>query len=78
MADRAKINEESLDQIVGGYMNFNYHTNILTYTHEETNAVTKYQIKNFEKAWKRSNELHAQNLHEDKIIADLLSHDYIV
>lgn len=71
------LNEESLDQVVGGYMNFNYKTKVLTYRHEETKEVTKYEITNFEEAWKLSNELHAQNLHEDIIIARLKSAKYI-
>lgn len=72
------INDDSLDQVVGGFMNFNYMTKVLTYTHEENHTVTKYQIKDFEKAWKLSNALHAKNLHEDDIIAQLINNGYIV
>lgn len=75
---RELINDQSLEQVVGGYMNFNYHTNILTYKHEETGVTTKYTIKDFENAWKLSNQLHAQNMHEDKIIAELKAKHYIV
>ena len=50
-------------------MNFNYNTQILTYTHEETGVVTTYQILDFENAWKTSNNMHGQNIHEDSIIA---------
>ena len=71
------INEEALDQVVGGYMNFNYNTKVLKYRHEETQAVTTYQILDFENAWKLSNALHAQNMHEDQIIARLQSEGYI-
>ncbi len=71
------INEESLDQVVGGLMNFNYNTKILTYKHEETGVKTTYQILDFENAWKLSNSLHGQNLHEDKIIAQLKAKGYI-
>ena len=71
------IDEENLDQVVGGLMNFNYKTKVLTYTHEETGAKTKYQILDFENAWKLSNSLHSQNLHEDKIVAQLKAKGYI-
>ena len=78
MADTRKaIAEEELDQVVGGYMNFNYHKQILTYTHEETKQVTRYKILDFEHAWKRSNELHSTNIHEDDIIADLKLRGFI-
>ena len=74
---REFINEENLEQVVGGLMNFNYNTKILTYTHEETGAKTKYQIVDFEQAWKLSNQLHGQGLHEDKIMAQLKAKGYI-
>ncbi len=71
------INEEALDQVVGGLMNFNYKTKVLTYKHEETGAKTTYKILDFDAAWKLSNSLHAQNMHEDKIIAQLKAKGYI-
>lgn len=71
------INEEKLDQVVGGFMNFNYNTQKLTYKHEETGAVTTYDIVDFENAWKMSNSLHGQNLHEDTIIQRMMSAGYI-
>ena len=36
MMAREIINEEHLDNVVGGWMHFNANTKILTYTHEET------------------------------------------
>lgn len=71
------IPEEVLDKVVGGYMNFNYYTKILTYTHEETGEVTTYKILDFQNAWSLSNTLHGQNIHEDTIIAQLKSNKYI-
>lgn len=71
------INDESLDRVVGGYMNFNYNTQKLKYRHEETKVTTYYNIKDFENAWKLSNQLHSQNLHEDVIIARLIDAGYI-
>jgi len=71
------LNDENLEYVVGGYMNFNYNTKKLKYRHEETKAVTYYEIDDFENAWKLSNQLHAQNLHEDTIIARLKSAGYI-
>ena len=74
---RELVNDEALEQVVGGLMNFNYYTQVLTYTHEELGTVTKYKILDFKKAWVMSNELHGQNLHEDKIIAQLIESGYI-
>lgn len=77
MSERKNISDEALEYVVGGYMNMNYNTKILTYTHEETKVVTRYKILDFEKAWKTSNALHSQNVHEDNIIAELISNGYI-
>ena len=74
---REQINNNDLDKVVGGWMHFNYNTQILTYTHEETGQVTNYQINDFENAWKTSNSMHGDNYHEDDIIAKLLSNNYI-
>lgn len=74
---REALNDESLNRVVGGWMHFNYYTQVLTYTHEETGQVTNYNILDFENAWKLSNELHGQNLHEDAIMAQLMSRGYI-
>ena len=71
------LSDEELDQVIGGLMNFNYDTKVLTYTHEERKTVTKYNIVDFEKAWKLSNARHAENVHEDNIIAEMLSKGYI-
>ena len=76
-SERKAIADEALDKIVGGYMNFNYNTNVLTYTHEETGEVTTYQIDDFEHAWKLSNSMHGDNYHEDTIIETLLNKGYI-
>ena len=77
MSERERLNDDNMEYVVGGYMNMNYNTKILTYTHEETKNVTRYQILDFENAWKLSNELHSQNHHEDSIIAELISRGYI-
>lgn len=71
------VNDEALDKVVGGFMQFNYYTQVLKYTHEELGTVTNYNILDFEKAWKLSNALHAENYHEDKIIAELKAKGYI-
>ena len=71
------INDEALDQVVGGFLSFNYKTKVLTYTHEETGEVKKYKIDDFMAAWKMSNNLHSQCLHEDNIIAQLKAAGYI-
>lgn len=75
--ERQAISDEALDQVVGGWMHFDYNNQTLKYTHEETGAVTYYEILDFENAWKTSNSMHGDNIHEDKIIAKLKSKHYI-
>ena len=70
---REMMNEDALDQVVGGFMHFNANTKVLTYTHEETGAVTTYQILQYNRAWGMSNALHTQGLHEDDIIGKMLA-----
>ena len=70
---REIINEEHLDNVVGGWMHFNSNTKELTYTHEETGAVTKYKIVKYKRAWGMSSDLHSQGLHEDVIIQKMLA-----
>lgn len=74
---REMLNEDSLDKVVGGFMHFNYYTKVLTYTHEETGAVTTYDIYDFEKAWKLSSKMHGDNKHEDVIMQTLIDNGYI-
>jgi len=73
---RQAINDNSLEQVVGGLMRFNYNTQILTYTRED-GSVTTYNILDFDNAWERSNALHGKNVHEDRIIEDLINSGYI-
>lgn len=74
---RELLNDESLEKVVGGFLHFNYYTNVLTYTHEETGVVTTYDIYDFENAWKLNNTMHGENKHEDVIIQTLLDNGYI-
>ena len=50
---------------------FNSRRGTLNYTHKD-GSVTMHQIMNFNEAWERSNTLHAQNVDEDDILADLI------
>ncbi len=74
---REMLNDNALDKVVGGFMHFNYATQILTYTHEETGEVTTYKIHDFEHAWKLSASMHGDNRHEDVIMQALLDNGYI-
>lgn len=77
MASEKKIlNDQEVEQVVGGLMDFNPSTMILTYTHED-NSVTKHPILNYDKAWEMSNQLHAQNYREDTILKKLKSAGYV-
>lgn len=74
--ERKKLSEQELDQIVGGLMNFNPQTMVMTYTHED-GTVTTHPILNYDKAWVMCNDLHAQNYREDTILKKMRAAGYI-
>ena len=76
MSERKAINEEILEQVVGGFFSFNGNTNILTYTHGD-GTVTKHKILKYSEAWKMSNDLHGKNVPEDQILSQMISKGYI-
>lgn len=73
---KVALNDENLDQVVGGLMRFNYRTQVMTYTHEDGTQTT-HNILDFDNAWDLSNELHAKNIHEDNILKALKDQHYI-
>lgn len=74
---REMIKEEALDGVVGGFMHFDPAAATLTYTHEETGAVTQYHIYKYNTAWQMSNYYHSQGIHEDEILAKMLANGCI-
>ncbi len=77
MAEERKIiNDEALEQVVGGLFSFNGITNIITYTHED-GSVTYHKILDYKKAWTMSNDLHGKNVPEDTILAQLIANKYV-
>ena len=70
--NKEMLSDEILEEVSGGHMHWNQSTKVMTYTHEETGAVTQYQCPKFNRAWRLSNTYHSQNLHEDEIIGLLL------
>jgi len=73
---KVMLNEQELEQVVGGFMLFNNQTMILTYTHED-GSVTTHKILNYDKAWELSNTMHAQNYREDSILKKLKKMGYV-
>ena len=71
------LNDDALDQVVGGMLRFNYRTQVMTYTNTDGEVVGTYTINNFDAAWELSNIRHAQNIPEDSIVAELCSKGYI-
>ena len=69
--DRQILKDNELEKIIGGFFSFNSRKQTLTYMHRD-GSVTMHQIMNFNEAWERSNTLHAQNVDEDEILADLI------
>lgn len=70
------IDENQLEEVVGGLMRWNYRNQIMTYTRED-GTITAHTINDFDKAWARSNELHGKNYHEDTILQMLLDEGLI-
>ena len=66
-------NDEMLESVAGGFMHFDKPSMTLTYTHEETGAVTTYKILKYNTAWQMSNYYHSQGIHEDVILAKMLA-----
>lgn len=76
MSDRYAINDEELNGVVGGFFDFNTYTGIMTYTHKD-GSVTTHKILDARSAWVTSNNLHAQLIPEDDILAQLINLRYI-
>ena len=76
MSDRINISEEDLNQVVGGYFDFNTNTGIMTYTHKN-GSETYHKILNAKAAWKMSNNMHADLVPEDKILEEMIKAGYI-
>lgn len=74
--ERKAIKEEDLDKVVGGAFIFDRGTETLTYYHDD-GSVTTHKILDFDNAWYSSNNWHAKNYPEDKILGGLISRGYI-
>ena len=74
--ERRLLKDDELETVVGGFFMFTKSTQTLKYTHRD-GSVTVHQIANFNEAWDRSNILHAQNVNEDEILADLIGRGLI-
>ncbi len=74
--ERKNLSDQELKTIVGGLMDFNPRTMIMTYTHDD-GSVTMHPILDYDKAWMMSNDLHARSCREDMILEMLQSAGYI-
>ena len=74
--ERKSVPDNELDNIVGGYMHFDQPTNILTY-YRKDGSVTTHQILKFKDAWTANNDMHAQGIPEDDILASLIASGYV-
>ena len=75
-AERIDIECKELENVVGGFFQFNTNTNIMTYTHKD-GSVTEHKILDAKKAWETSNLMHAKLIPEDEILAALISDGYL-
>lgn len=71
-----KIDENNLENVVGGFFHWNTNTGYLTYTHQD-GSETKHRILNAEKGYELSNKLHGQKMSEDDILDRLIDAGYI-
>ena len=76
MSSRMLIDEKMLDQVNGGLLTFYKSAAVVEYLRAD-NTTVKYQILDFDNAWKRCKTLEIDFTPEDDIIADLLSKGYI-
>lgn len=76
--ERKMINDEALEEVVGGHMHFDANTNVMTYMHEETGDVTQYELVMYNRAWGISNYYHGLSMHEDEILRIMLEDGCIV
>ncbi len=68
---RQMINEDELENVVGGVFFFSEANMTLTYLHDD-GTTTVYRIVDYYSAWENSNAWHGRNVPEDNIIKGLL------
>lgn len=74
--ERKSIPENELENIVGGYMQFDQPTKTLTYYHKD-GSVTTHDILKFKAAWTANNEMHTEGIPEDEILERLIEAGYV-
>lgn len=74
--NRTRIDDELLEQVLGGLFVFHKKSKYLTFTHQD-GTVTDHNILDYDKAWERVCILESQNMDEDKIFQDLINKGYI-
>jgi hypothetical protein len=70
------LDDEQLEQVVGGLFVFHKKSRYVTFTHQD-GTVTDHNILDYDKAWERCMSLEAANWDEDKIFQDLINKGYI-
>ena len=73
---KMNLPDEMLEQVVGGLFTWSRRSMEMKYDHPD-GSTTIYKVLDMDKAWERSNMLHAQNMPEDDILKDLISKGYI-
>lgn len=76
MSNRKALNENELENVVGGAFVFDSSTSTLTYYHDD-GSITQHTILDYNNAWNSSNKWHARNYTEDDILNGLISRGYI-
>ena len=74
--NRIQLNDEMMDEVVGGLFSWSKKTMTMTYSHPDGTKTT-HKVLDIQKAWERSNVLHSKMMSEDDILKDLISKGYI-
>ena len=74
--NREELNDNELESVVGGLINFNASTNVLTY-YDESGSKHTYKILDYDNAWSYCHRCNQANKTEDYIISGLKSRGYI-
>ena len=76
MAEKYMLNDDQLEQVLGGLFVFHKKSKYVTFTHQD-GSVSNHNILDYDKAWELCCNLESQNMDEDKIFQQLVNKKYI-
>lgn len=73
---RIELDENTLENINGGFMNFDPSTMTLTFIHGDMSTTT-HTIIDYDNAWYYCNQWHAKNWPEEDILKCLIEYNFV-